>query len=465
MRISRRHVLKSIGAGALATTAMAGTPGMFTAHAADTSGYKALVCVFLFGGLDNHDVIIPYDPSSYGNFATLRSSLISQQGTNRARESLLPLTPASDTVLQGRQMALPPEMPQLKALFDKGDAAIVGNVGPLIEPVSRTRFLSGAAKLPPRLFSHNDQQATWQSSAPEGAQFGWGGLFADAMLASGANTSQPQFTTIATTEVGPFLTGRNAVPYRVSTSGAAQIDLLEDYYEGVAGERTEYLTRVRNQLAATSYRGDHILERDIASAFSSGLDTNEAYDDARASGVPITTAFPATALSQQLKAVAETINVRDRLFATRQIFFVGIGGFDTHSGQVGSLPRLLAEIDAGIGAFNAAMAQMGLTNDVTLFTASDFGRTLAVNGDGTDHGWGGHYFVVGGAVNGGDLYGTLPPPAFDHDADSGGGRLIPSVSVEQYAAQLGRWFGMTDAELSTALPNLGNFDQGTVPFL
>ncbi len=458
MLTSRRHVIKSLGAAALASTALTAIPRTFTAHAANTTGYKALVCVFFFGGLDCHDLILPYDQSSYDQYAQLRASLLAQQGSARERASLSPLSPVTGGVLQGRQVALPPEMPLLEGLFRGGKAAIVGNVGPLIEPTTRASFEGGAVRLPPRLFSHNDQQAVWQANQPEGAQYGWGGLFADAVLASGANASLPQFTTITTEDVGPFLTGRRAVPYRVSTAGAARVDFLEDYYDGLSGERAELLEAVRNQLSAASYRGDHLLERDMATAFSGGLATNEAYDSARQQGASFPTSFPATPLAAQLRAVAETINVRDRMFASRQIFFVGLGGFDTHDGQARALPALLSQIDGALSAFQTAMETLGLDRDVTLFTASDFGRTLAVNGDGTDHGWGGHQIVLGGAVKGGEIYGALPPPVLGHDADSGGGRLIPFVAVDNYAAELGRWFGLSESELSAALPGLGNFD-------
>ena len=457
MASNRRDFIKALGASALAHTALTAAPTRFTAHAADRSGYKALICVFLFGGLDCHDLILPYDEESYDQYAQLRSSLLDQQGSARQRNNLLPITPATSTVLEGRQVALPPEMPQLERLFAQGRAAIVGNVGPLVEPVTRERFESGAARLPPRLFSHNDQQAVWQANQPEGAQFGWGGLFADALLASGANASSPQFTTITTDDVGPFLTGRSAVPYRVSVADAARVDFLEDYYDGVAGERAELLEAVRNQLTASSYRGDHLLERDMAAAFSGGLETNEAYSEARQQGISLSTRFPPTPLGAQLRTVAETISVRDRLFASRQIFFVGLGGFDTHSAQARNLPNLLSQLDGALAAFHASMKTLGLGRDVTLFTASDFGRTLAVNGDGTDHGWGGHQIVLGGAVKGGEIYGSLPPPTLGHDADSGGGRLIPSIAVDSYAAQLGRWFGLNETELSAALPGLANF--------
>jgi len=464
--LNRRLFLKTAGAAAITSASIAGRPISFNAHAANTSGYKALVCVFLLGGLDNHDVLLPYDQASYTSFTTARQSLLNRQGSARQRTALLPIAPTNSAILGGRQVALPPEMPQMKALFDQGRAAIVANVGPLIEPTTRTTFESGAARVPPRLFSHNDQQATWQASAPEGAQFGWGGLFADAVLGSGANTGSPEFTTIASTEVGPFLTGRTARAYNVDVSGAATVNALDQLRENdLSSEERRLLEGLQQQLRADGFRGSHILERDFADAVSGGFRSNAAYDQARRSGSGLATNFPGTPLGQQLRSVAETIAVRGQLSVSRQIFYVGIGGFDTHSDQAGSLPMLLGQIDGGIAAFYAAMQELGVSNDVTLFTASDFGRTLAVNGDGTDHGWGGHSFVVGGSVRGKQIYGTVPDFSIGHDADSGSGRLIPSVSVEQFAAPLGKWFGLTDSELTSALPNLANFDANQVPFL
>lgn len=464
--INRRLFLKTAGAAAITGAALSARPISFNAHAANTAGYKALVCVFLLGGLDNHDVLLPYDTSSFATFSNARQSLLQRQGNARQRSSLLSITPNETGILGGRQVALPPEMPQMKALFDRGNAAIVANVGPLIEPVTRTTFESGAARLPPRLFSHNDQQATWQASAPEGAQFGWGGLFADAVLGSGANAGSPEFTTIASTEVGPFLTGRSARAYNVDVSGAATVNALEGLRSSnLSSEERLMLENLQQQLRADGFSGSHILERDFANAVNGGFRSNSTYDQARRAGGGLSTVFPEGALGQQLRSVAETIAVRGQLSVSRQIFYVGVGGFDTHSEQAGNLPLLLSEIDGGVSAFFSAMEELGVGNDVTLFTASDFGRTLAVNGDGTDHGWGGHSFVVGGSVRGKQIYGSVPDFSLGHEADSGGGRLIPSVSVEQFAAPLGRWFGLSDSELATALPNLGNFDANQVPIL
>lgn len=463
MTYSRRKFLKAMGATSLATAAFSASPAMFSAHAADVSGYKAMVCVFLFGGLDSHDLILPYDQPSYSSIANIRQTLFGQTGSTRARDQLLPLSPGNAGQFGGRQFALPPEMPLLRDLFNQGKAAFVGNVGPLIEPVSRTAFEAGGVRLPPRLFSHNDQQATWQASAPEGAQFGWGGLFADAILASGGATGPSEFATIATTESGPFLTGNTATPYQVSTRGSAEVFLLEPLSDpDLNSEARALFEQVQRVLRTEPYAGNHVVEGDIANLISGGFDANAAYNDARSTATPLTTSFPATPLGSQLRAIADTIAIRGSLQTSRQIFFAGRGGFDTHDAQAQSLPQLLGEIDMALAAFNAAMIELGLSDDVVLFTASDFGRTLAVNGDGTDHGWGGHQIVMGGGVVGNQILGTIPEPVFGHEQDSGGGRLIPELSVEQYAANFGRWFGLSDSELDTALPNLTNFDRSAL---
>lgn len=460
--LSRRNAIRMLGAGAVAGTALAGAPGMFTSHAADTSDYRALVCVFLFGGMDSHDVVIPFEPAEYDSWRSIRRSFVARQGSARDRASLLPLTRAGRPPDEAPRHALAPELAGIKRLYDAGDAAVIANVGPLVEPITRQAFEGGVARVPPRLFSHNDQQNIWQAGAPEGAQFGWGGLFADAVLASGGNGNRAQFTTITTEEVGPFLTGRAASPFRIGINGAPQINILEEFADQ---SDPAFVGAVRDQLAARSFAGGHVIERDIAAKFASGLDSNDFYGQALASGQPNFAGFGSGPLSAQLRAVANTIAVRGQLSASRQIFFVGLGGFDTHSAQAVDLPALLREIDSGVFAFHSAMVSLGLSQQVTVFTASDFGRTLAVNGDGTDHGWGGHHFVVGGAVQGGEIYGDIPPATIGHAQEVGGGRLIPSLAVDQYAAQLGRWFGLNSSEIASALPNLGRFPPPSWEFI
>ena len=465
MFTNRRQFLHSAGALALSSTLSS-----FPARAADTSGYKALVCVFLFGGLDNHDMLIPFDQPSYDSWAQIRAPLLDiysgqQGGNSRDLARLLPLTPNNAAAFGGRQFALPEEMPGLQGLFQQGDAAIVGNVGPLIRPVTRSEFFAETAELPPRLFSHNDQQSTWMANQPEGAAFGWGGLFADAALGGVVNSATP-FATITTFGNDLFLTGQQASPYQVGTEGAATIEILQQFEQNqFSPESTQVAQNLRAHFSASNFNSAGLIEQDIAAAIADSLSTNEAYNAALQSAVPITTPFPSSFLGAQLRAVAQAISVRNVLLANRQVFFVGIGGFDTHSNQAQDLPGLLGSVDAAVSAFFQATQELNIENDVTLFTASDFGRTLAINGDGTDHGWAGHQFVVGGAVQGRNIYGDVPDATFDHAQDGGGGRLIPTTSVEQFAEPLGRWFGLNDSEIVAALPNLSNFTNAPQTFV
>jgi len=465
MRMNRRGLLKGISGAALAgatATTIGGALGGFGAHAAETGGYKALVCLFLLGGLDNHDTVLPYDQASYDRYAELRKPLLDRYqtqsgGSSRARNRLLPLEPANGERFGGRRFALPEQLSGIHRLFGEGRAAIVGNVGPLIRPVTRAEFEAGTAPLPAHLFSHNDQQSTWMSSAPEGAQYGWGGRFADAVMASGANANDA-FTTITSLGNELFLTGESALPYQVSADGASMVNVLDQFGDQRgSAEGEELYQKLRAHFASGPGGRSHLIERDIARAAQYSLETNELFNEAFANTPELSASFPQSELGGQLRAVAQTIAMRDTLLVNRQVFFVALGRFDTHSRQAEDLPGLQSEIDEAVTAFFAALGEIGASSDVTLFTASDFGRTLAINGDGTDHGWGAHHFVIGDAVAGGQILGDIPPADLGHDWDAGGGRLIPTVSVEQYAAPLGRWFGLGDGELATALPGLANF--------
>ncbi len=470
--IDRRRFISG-ASGAAIKAASLGTIGAslssFGAHAADTSGYKAIVCVFLLGGMDNHDTLIPYDVSSYDNYASIRSSLLSlygglPAGNSRDRSRLLPLNPDNAADFGGRQFALPEDMAGIHGLFESGDAAIIGNVGPLIVPVSASQFEAESVQLPTRLFSHNDQQSTWMSSQTEGATTGWGGKFLDPTLLGAG--SADQFAAITTLGNELFLTGEQTLPYQVSIDGATQVDVLDFFEDGRSDPGGEELYQaIRNQITADGFAGGNLAARDIAAAASNSVVTNETYNAALSGVTPLMTAFPGNFLGQQLRAIAQTISARNTLMPSRQVFLAAIGGFDTHSNQANDLPGLQAEIDGAVTAFFAAMQELGLSNDVTLFTASDFGRTLFINGDGTDHGWGSHHFVVGGAVQGKRIYGDVPPAEFDHAQDAGGGRLIPTTAVEQMAAPMGRWFGLSEAEVNAALPNLANFSDPPLGFI
>ena len=450
---TRRQFLKTLSAASLGGAApFAANLSAFNAFAADTSGYKALVCVFLFGGMDGHDLVIPFDQTSYDDWADLRAPLIPSYGGSRDRAQLLQLSGAS---LGGREFALTEEMRPIHELFTAGDAAVIGNVGPLIEPTTRTTYRDDTARRPPRLFSHNDQQSVWMASEPEGASVGWGGRFADLMLASSANPSAT-FTAISASGNAVFLTGNQARQFQVDRNGAATIDAVG---------RSSFLGSsalpgiIEDHLRDTGASQSNLFGQDLVNITGFSLDTNETLDDALEAAPDTTTVFPENGrLSDQLEIVARIISQRQTLGVNRQVFFVSTGGFDTHSNQANSLPGLLQRVSGAVRAFHDTMTELGLQNDVTTFTASDFGRTLQVNGDGTDHGWGNHHLVVGGAVNGGQILGDIPVAAFDHEQDSGRGRLIPGLSVEQLAASLGGWFGLTPSELTEALPGLGAFD-------
>ncbi|MGB1139831.1 MAG: DUF1501 domain-containing protein [Halioglobus sp.] len=431
----------------------------FNAQAADTSGYRALVCVFLFGGMDCHDTVLPFDQASYDDYADIRRELLQNYaalpgGSSRTRSALLPLEPAGNN-FGGRQFALPPQMSALHSLFKQGRAAVVGNVGPLVEPVNRNAFLANSADTPARLFSHNDQQSTWMSFAPEGAQFGWGGRFGDAVRAANAESV---FSQVSLSGNAIFLTGDSVSPYQISPAGVPAIRLID-------AAPPQFASLFRDHFASAGSNRSNLFERDFIDISRVTLDANEILDAALRSGSGLSTPFPGSGLGQQLRTVAETIAVRNELGAKRQVFFVAAGGFDTHSNQANDLPGLQQAISDAIGAFYQATEELGVANDVTTFTAADFGRTLTVNGDGTDHGWGGHHFVVGGAVRGGDIYGDIPVSQLGHDQDAGNGRLIPTTSVEQFAAPLGRWFGLNGQELNEALPGLSAFAGSTPQFL
>lgn len=468
MSLSRRLFLKSAIATALngaTLSTLAPSLGQFHAHAANASGYKALVCLFMFGGADTHDVVLPYDQASYDAYGKIRQSLIARYsavggGNSRQRDRLLPLAPENAGDFGGRQFALAEELSGIHGLFQSGRAAIVANVGPLIEPVSRAEYQNRSRAVPIQLFSHNDQQSTWMSNQPEGAQYGWGGRFADAILNSGSNQI-PEFSAITTQGNQVFLTGERVLPFPVSLEGAGKFEIFESFRDNPFGQ-DDNRTYERLRSHFLNIEADsNLIERDVAAALTGALEKNEAFNSALINSPLLQTQFPNSRIGQQLQAVAQTIATRNVLLMNRQVFFVSQGGFDTHSNQANSLPARMREIDEAVIAFMSALDEMGASQEVTLFTASDFGRTLAINDDGTDHGWGSHHFVIGNAVRGGRIYNDMPPPVFDHDYDSGHGRLIPSLSVEQFAAPLGRWFGLNDSELLTALPGLSAFDTST----
>jgi uncharacterized protein (DUF1501 family) len=449
--LKRASLLALAGAGAPMAMNLA---ALGEAAAFQADDYKALVCVFLFGGNDQSSTLVPYDEPRHAMYSRVRGNL----ATPRAaldRTELRPLVPLPN----GVRYALSPEMPELAALFDAGRLALQLNVGPLVVPLTRQQYEQGVLPRPAKLFSHNDQASIWQSEGAEGATRGWGGQIGD--LALQAN-GQSMFTCISVTGNAVFLSGRQALQYQCSRAGAVAFEPVR----GSTDIDFQFLPNPEMRAAMERLQRkprQHVLAEEYARVLRRSLDSESRVTSALA-GVTLSTAFPAGLhLADQLRMVARLIGARQALGVKRQVFMVSMEGFDVHDGMTSRQPQLLRRLSQSLSAFDAALRELGVDGRVTTFTASDFGRALSSNGDGTDHGWGGHQFVMGGAVRGRGFYGTPPPlsvtlsGAPEDQWHVGQGRLLPSTSVDQFSATLGRWFGATDDELHTVLPNLRHF--------
>jgi uncharacterized protein (DUF1501 family) len=454
---SRREFLRTAAhvsvAGAAAPFAL-NMAGIGAAAAQTATDYKALVCLFMFGANDHNNTVIPYDTTNFNAYTAARA------GLTRLQTDLLPLTPELPLigVNAGRQFALPIEMAPLKTIWDAGKMAIMANVGPLIVPTTKAQYQNAQVPLPPKLFSHNDQQSVWQASMPEGARQGWGGKLGDLFFSQ--NTS-PIFTCTSINGSAVFLAGQNVGAYQLGTSGSVAISGIAG---SLFGSTSAGSAALRNIIGSG---GANLIAQDLADTTNRSIDAN-----AQLSAAVITSpdfALPATlttsTVAAQLRVVSRMIAARTALGAKRQIFFVGLGGFDTHDNQLTTQPGLHAQVAGALAYFYDNMVTLGLSNNVTAFTASDFGRTLTSNGDGSDHGWGSHHFVVGGAVKGRNYYGTFPIMGLNNNDEVGSGRLLPTTSVDQYAATMARWFGVSDSNLSLVLPNIGNFASSNVGFM
>ena len=462
---SRRAFLRRSAQLALSGTALPmalNLAAIGEAAAFDAADYKALVCVFLYGGNDYANTVVTYDDASYNLYSAIRGGGAGQTAGGIAlAKSALAATLLNPTVplAGGRQYALHPSMTGLANLFNSGKAAVQLNVGPLVVPLTRAQY-SGADRtnypLPPKLFSHNDQQSIWQSSSPEGSTIGWGGNLGDLALTSNGNSL---FTCINVTGNAVFLSGDSALPYQVSTSGAVAINAVENNVYGSSAVKNAMATLLQQPRT-------HVLENEYNRVTTRAIGA-EAQITSGLTGINLGTQFPTSnALADQLKMVARLIGARGSLGTKRQVFLVSLSGFDLHDNLISQHPGLLTKVSEAMTAFYNATVEMGVANQVTAFTASDFGRTLTSNGDGSDHGWGSHHLVVGGAVRGAAFYGTPPPVSVGSTSAAqdqwhvGQGRLLPTTSVDQYAATLAKWFGVADAELAGILPNLRHFGVG-----
>ena len=430
-----------------------------------SSDYKALVCVFLQGGNDGHGTVIATDPDSFAAFTQARSGA---PGLAYPQSELLPIT--LKTPQTGRTFALNPSLPGLQNLFNAGRLAIMANTGTLIVPATKAQVEANSVPLPASLFSHFDQTAAWQAIASNGGSaehVGWGGAVAD--LIEGMNmNSNSMFTCISTAGIALFLSGQTSFQLNCTSAGPIPISgLAQPLFGGSGGtnalnsilsaEEANLFAKEYEVVIQRSIQAQATLASSMLPAGASGVPNPPQYLD------PMTNKLADNPLAASLQTVARIIGGRAGLGVTRQIFYVQLGSFDTHNNQAQLHANLLTQLGQAFEYFDAQMTSFGLGNQVTSFTASDFGRTLTSNSNGTDHGWGSHHFVLGGAVQGGDMYGQYPVIGADQANDVGAGRLIPTTSVDQYAGTLARWFGLSDSQIRQVFPNFANF--GSSPYL
>ena len=447
---TRRTFIRQAACAALGTAGLINTIFDLRKLSAATippgGDYKALICLFLFGGNDANNVIVPHDANGYAAYAAARGILAIPQS------SLLPLTLQNG---DGRDFAFHPNLPELQALFNSGKLGIVANVGTLVAPVTRAQYLAGGAAVPPQLFSHADQSVQWQTSVPDQiSRTGWGGRTGDVLRSLNNGSQISLCLSIAGTNT--FEVGNTVLPYTVSPDGSIGLS----GFDGSANANIR-LQAFRDLLALPHH---NLLEQAYGDTLTRSIAANDLLTTALAGIPPLQTVFPTTSLGKQLNMIAKLIAARNNLSMRRQIFFCSVGGYDTHGDQLAGQANLLTELSQALNAFYAATNELTVANMVTTFTASDFGRTFPTNGSGSDHGWGSHQFVMGGAVQGGRLFGTFPTLAVNGPDDTGQGRWIPTTSVDEFSATLATWFGVSATDLPTVLPNIGRFANPNLGF-
>jgi len=478
--ITRREFIRCAACAAVGTAAMTTSIRdlrLMNAAVAQSNinDYKALVCIFLQGGNDSNNLVIPTVQSEYDNYAAIRTPVLA------IPQSAILSTGYTDTA--GHSYGLHPACPELVTLFNEGKLALLLNTGTLVFPMTRAQYLGGALRKPPQLFSHADQVTQWQTSIPDQPPLtGWGGRCAD--LLNSVQPGAPISLCVSLAGANTFEVGNIVAQYSVSTSGAIS-------FQGLSGARLAALTNI----LGLSY--PNLQEEAYAGVARHSIQTGSLLNSAitNTTGSYWTNPFPATVTNQvssarfssnlalQLQMVARLIEAGHRASANggfgmkRQIFFCQVGGYDLHTGQTnyttanpenvvaGAHSNLLAELSQAMYAFQRAMEQLGLSQNVTAFTASDFSRTFPSNGQGSDHGWGSHHLILGGAVKGRRTYGTFPTLAVNGPDDTGTGRWIPTTAIDQYFATLATWFGADSSKLSTIFPNIGRFATSDLGFI
>jgi uncharacterized protein (DUF1501 family) len=466
--MSRRKFIGHTACGALGVSGLLSTIGTLRLFSSTLSAqgippagndFKALVCVFLYGGNDANNTVIPYDTSAFSRYQYGRDILA------LPRTGLLPLSPVVSGG-DGRQFALHPSLTRLQPLFNTGRLAVLHNVGTLVAPITKAEYLSGGAAIPPYLFSHNDQQVQWQTSVPDSPRkVGWGGRLADHLQSLNAGSQISMNVSIAGSNF--FQVGNEVFQYEVTPDGSIG---LNDSTATWSPWPETY--RNLNDTLALSY--GHIFEQHYARTMQRAiandtllrgvLSTIPSYQEKFAGSVDAD--GNPTWIGRQLRMVLRMVSARAELGMRRQIYFCAFGGFDTHDDQINDHAALLKQLGDALGDFHQATVDLGVSERVTTFTASDFNRTYNSNGRGSDHAWGGAQFVLGGTVRGGRFYGAAPVGELSGPDDTGNrGAWIPSVSTDEMASTLARWFGVAEGDLPLVLPNIGRFARPDLGFL
>lgn len=403
-----------------------------------SGGHKALVCLFLDGGNDSFNMLVPQETDEFQRYRSARTEM------GLKPDQPLPIVDSES----GRAFGLHPSMEAMQGLYTDGDLAFVCNTGTLIEPTTLAAFENRSARLPLGLFSHSDQVMHWQTSTPDkrGSK-GWLGRMADVLDALNESPKVSMNISLAGTNI--LQSGNTLIPYSITQNGAIDLQFYED-------QDHQYFKGAVDSVLDQEYQ--NLLQRTYAKSNRSAIDLGVEFNASVGDVVPFSTEFPNTWVGNDLKMIARSIAANGNLGHQRQTFLSRRGGFDAHDELLADHEDLMLEVSEAVGAFWAAIKEMGMEDEVVLFSASDFGRTLTSNGDGTDHGWGGNHFVLGGGLNGGRLYGEYPENiGLGNDLDTGRGRLIPTTSVDQYFGELALWLGTPKSDLSLALPNIERF--------
>lgn len=444
--VSRRRFIR-IGTAAVGSMALRPF-GLLPGLAQSGPDYRALVCVFLFGGNDSNNTIVPMDTANFNAYSSIRGSLALTSA------ELTPVVSAS-----GAPYGFHSKLVELAGLFSSKNLAVVANTGALVQPLTKAQYQNQQATIPNNLFSHADQQAAWQSSIAQGnSSTGWAGRVADYIASQNMNSSSfPAFFSVA----GNALEGVGVSTQPVALAPGQSLTLAGFNSSAASQARLNAVTSLLTTESGVS------LVQAANDTLSHSMSDASALAAALAKGTTLKTQFPTTSLGAQLRQVAQIIQVQSYLGMRRQIFFVSLGGFDTHAGELETHNNLYPQVSQALAAFYGATQELGVAQNVTTFTESDFTRTFQQSTtDGSDHAWGGHHLVLGGAVQGGRIFGQFP--AFElagpDDADTRG-RWIPTTSIDQYGATLSAWFGVPASALASVFPNLANFQTSNLGFL